>query len=80
MIMPGNSGVGKLTNTFFEQRKHITASIDLRKRFLESAYLNQMKGEREMIQSRIERMTFGVRKTFLEKRLRKLNEELSKQR
>ena len=72
--------MGKLTNTFFEQRKHITASIDLRKRFLESAYLNQMKGEREMIQSRIERMTFGVRKTFLERRLRKLNEELSKQR
>ena len=78
--MPSNSGVGKLTNTFFEQRKHITASIDLRKRFIESAYLNQMKGEREMIQSRVERMTFGVRKSFLEKRLRQLNQELSKQR
>ena len=80
MITPSNSGVGKLTNTFFEQRKHITASIDLRKRFIESAYLNQMKGEREMIQSRVERMTFGVRKSFLEKRLRQLNQELSKQR
>ena len=78
--MPSNSGVGKLTNTFFEQRKHITASNDLRKRFIESAYLNQMKGEREMIQSRIERMTFGVRKSFLEKRLRQLNQELSKPR
>ena len=78
--MPSNSGVGKLTNTFFEQRKHITASIDLRKRFIERAYIHQMKGEREMVPSRIERMTFGVRKTFLEKRLRKLNEELSKQR
>ena len=78
--MPSNSGVGKLTNTFFEQRKHITASIDLRKRFIESAYLNQMKGEREMIQSRVERMTFGVRTSFLEKRLRQLNQELSKQR
>jgi len=80
MLMPSNSRVGKLTNTFFEQRKHITASIDLRKRFIESAYLNQMKGEREMIQSRIERMTFGLRKTFLEKRLRQLNQELNKQR
>ena len=78
--MPSNSGVGKLTNTLFEQRKHITASIDLRKRFIESAYLNQMKGEREMIQSRIERMTFGARKSFLEKKLRQLNQELSKQR
>jgi len=80
MLLPSNNRVGKLTNTFFEQRKHITASIDLRKRFIESAYLNQMKGEREMIQSRIERMTFGLRKTFLEKRLRQLNQELNKQR
>ena len=80
MLLPGNNRVGKLTNTFFEQRKHITASIELRKRFIESAYLNQMKGEREMIQSRIERMTFGLRKTFLEKRLRQLNQELNKQR
>ena len=80
MIMPSNSGVGKLTNTFFEQRKHITESIDIRKRSIESAYLNQMKGEREMIQSRIERMTFGVRKSFLEKRLRQLNQELNTQR
>ena len=78
--MPSNSGVGKLTNTFFEQRNHITASIDLRKRFIESAYLNQMKGEREMIQSHNERMNFGVRESFLEKRLRQLNQELSKQR
>ena len=79
MLMPSNSRVGKLTNTFFEQRKHITASIELRKRFIESAYLNK-KGEREMIQSRIERMTFGLRKSFLEKRLRQLNQELNKQR
>jgi len=80
MLLPSNNRVGKLTNTCFEQRKHITASIDLRERFIESAYLNQMKGEREMIQSRIERMTFGLRKTFLEKRLRQLNQELNKQR
>ena len=80
MLLPGNNRVGKLTNTFFEQRKHITASIDLRKRFIESAYLNQMKGEKEMIQSRIERMTFGLRKTFLEKRLQQLNQELNTQR
>ena len=78
--MSNNERVGKLTNTFFEQRKHITTSIDLRKRFIESAYLNKMKGEREMIQSRIERMTFGLRKSFLEKRLRQLNQELNTQR
>jgi hypothetical protein len=77
---PGNNGVGKLTHTFFEQRKHLTASIELRKKYIESSYLNQMKGEREMIQSRIEKMHFGVRKAFLEQRLRKLNEELGKER
>ena len=77
MIMQSNNRVGKLTNTLFEQRKHITASIDLRKRFIESAYLNQMKGEREMIQARIEKMTYGLRKSFLEKRLRQLNQELN---
>jgi hypothetical protein len=74
---PSNTGVGKLTNTFFEQRKHLTASIELRKKYIESAYLNQMKNEREMIQSRIEKMHFGVRKAFLEQRLQKLNEELT---
>ena len=77
MIMQSNNRMGKLTNTFFEQRKHITASIDIRQRFIESAYLNQMKGEREMIQYRIERMTYGLRKSFLEKRLRQLNQELN---
>ena len=77
MLMQSNNRVGNLTNTFFEQRKHITASIALIKRFIGSAYLNKMKGEREMIQSRIERMTYGLRKFFLEKRLRQLNQELN---
>jgi hypothetical protein len=73
---PNNTSVGKLTQTFFEQRKHLTASIDLRRKYIESAYLNQMKNERDMIQSRIERMHFGVRRAFLEQRLQKLNDDL----
>ena len=77
MIMQSNNRVGKLTNTFFEQRRNIAASIDGRKSFIESAYLNQMKGEREMIPSRIERMTCGLRKSFLEKSLHQLNQELN---
>ncbi len=67
----------KLTNTFFEQRGRIAQSIDLRKRFIESAYLNQAKGEREMIQSRIERMTFGCRKALLAARLQQLEKEIN---
>ncbi len=78
MTKLGNSSAGKLTNTFFEQRARITQSIALRKRFIESAYLNQMKSEKELIQSRIEAMTYGCRKAFLAARLKQLNEELSK--
>jgi hypothetical protein len=78
MTKLGNSSAGKLTNTFFEQRARITQSIALRKRFIESAYLNQMKSEKELIQSRIDGMTYGCRKGFLAARLRHLNEELSK--
>ena len=69
--------MNKLTFTFFEQRGRVAQSIDLRKRFLESAFLNQAKGEREMIQSRIERMTFGCRRAFLAARLQHLEKELN---
>ena len=71
---PTNNGVGKLTHiirtTATSYSQHRT------KKNIESAYLNQMKNERDMIQSRIEKMHFGVRKAFLEQRLQKLNDDL----
>ncbi len=66
-----------LTHTFFEQRRRVTQRVDLRKRFIEAAFLNQAKNERDMIQSRIERMTFGCRKAFLASRLQHLEKELA---
>ena len=70
--------LNKLTFKLHEQRDKMTPSLELRRKYIETAYLNQMRGEKEMIQSRIDRLSPGVRKTFLASRLQKLNAALNK--
>ena len=70
--------LNKLTFKLHEQRDKMTPSMELRRKYIETAYLNQMRGEKEMIQSRIDRLSPGVRKTFLASRLQKLNAALNK--
>ncbi len=67
----------ELPNTFYERRARMAQKVDLRRRYIESSFLNQARGEREMIQSRIERMTFGCRKAFLAARLQQIEKDLS---
>ncbi len=68
--------LNKLTFELRDQRETLAPSIELRRRYIEAAYLNQIRGEKEMIQSRIDRSSPGVRKVFLASRLQKLNEQL----
>ncbi len=70
--------LNKITFKLHEQRDKLAPSIELRRRYIEAAYLNQIRSEKEMIQSRIDRLSPGVRKVFLASRLQKLNAALSK--
>ena len=70
--------LNKLTFQLHDQRDRLAPSLELRRKYIESAYLNQIRGEKEMIQSRIDRLSPGVRKVFLASRLQKLNEALKK--
>ncbi len=70
--------LNKLTFKLHEQRDKMTPSMELRRKYIETSYLNQIRGEKEMIQSRIDRLSPGVRKTFLASRLQKLNAALNK--
>ena len=70
--------LNKLTFKLHDQRERLAPSIELRRRYIEAAYLNQIRGEKEMIQSRIDRLSPGVRKVFLASRLEKLNKALQK--
>ncbi len=70
--------MNKLTFKLHDQRERLAPSIELRRRYIEAAYLNQIRGEKEMIQSRIDRLSPGVRKVFLASRLEKLNKALQK--
>ncbi len=67
-----------MTFKLHDQREKLAPSLELRRKYIESAYLNQIRGEKEMIQSRIDRLSPGVRKAFLASRLQKLNQQLSK--
>ena len=70
--------LNKLTFKLHDQRERLAPSIELRRRYIEAAYLNKIRGEKEMIQSRIDRLSPGVRKVFLASRLEKLNKALQK--
>ncbi len=72
--------LNKITFKLHDQREKLAPSLELRRRYIEAAYLNQIRGEKEMIQSRIDRLSPGVRKVFLASRLQKLNQQLSKER
>ena len=57
-----------------DQRAKLAPSLELRKNFLEASYHQQIRSEKAMINSRIDKLQPGVRKVFLVQRLKKLNE------
>ncbi len=70
--------LNKMTFKLHEQREKLAPSLELRRKYIEASYLSQIRGEKEMIQSRIDRLSPGVRKVFLASRLQKLNSQLNK--
>ncbi len=62
-----------LTYRLHKQRQERMApSIELRRRFLTSAYQAQLRNEKEMIASHIGRLQPGVRRVFMQRRLEQL--------
>ena len=61
-----------------DQRAKLAPSLELRKKYLEASYLQQIRSEKQMIESRIGRLQPAVRKAFLTQRLKKLNEAYNK--
>ena len=70
--------LSKMTFKLHDQREKLAPSIALRRKYIEAAYLNQIRNEKDMIQSRIDRLSPGVRKVFLASRLQTLNQQLNK--
>jgi hypothetical protein len=69
---------GNVTLRLHEQREKLTPSIEFRRRYLEASYASQIRVEKEMIQSHINKLPYGARKVFLASRLQKLNARLDK--
>ena len=65
--------LANLTYRLHKQREMMAPSIELRRRFLASAYHAQLRNEKEMIASHIGRLQPGVRRVFMQRRLDHLN-------
>ena len=66
--------LANLTYRLHKQRlERLAPSIELRRRFLTSAFHAQLRNEKEMITSHIGKLQPGVRRVFVQRRLDELN-------
>ena len=65
--------LAQLTNMMHKQREMMQPSIELRRRFLASAYAAQLRTEKGTIEQHINRLQPGVRRVFMRRRLEQLN-------
>ena len=65
--------LAKYTTMIHKQREMMAPNIELRRRFLASAYATQVKTEKEIIQQHLNRLQPGLRRVFMRRRLEQLN-------
>ena len=65
--------LANLTNMMHKQRAQMQPSIELRRRFLASAYAAQLMTEKATIEQHINRLQPGMRRVFMRRRLEQLN-------
>ena len=65
--------LAQLTNMIHKQREMMQPSIELRRRFLASAYATQVRTEKGIIEQHINRLQPGLRRVFMRRRLEQLN-------
>ena len=69
--------LGNITLRLHAQRERLAPDIEHRRRYIEASYHSQLRIEKEMIQSHINKLQYGARKVFLAGRLAKLNKKLN---
>ena len=65
--------LAKYTTMMHKQREMMAPNIELRRRFLASAYATQLKTEKGIIEQHINRLQPGLRRVFMRRRLEQLN-------
>ena len=66
--------LANLTYRLHKQRQERKApSIELRRRFLTSAFHAQLRNEKDMIASHLGKLQPGVRRVFMQRRLEEIN-------
>ena len=65
--------LAKYTTMIHKQREMMAPNIELRRRFLASAYANQVRSEKGIIEGHINRLPPGLRRVFMRRRLEQLN-------
>ena len=69
--------LGNITLRLHAQRERLAPDIEQRRRYIEASYHSQLRIEKDMIQSHINKLPYGARKVFLAGRLAKLNKKLT---
>ena len=67
------SQLAQLTTMMHKQREMMQQSIELRRRYLASAYAAQLRTEKATIEQHINRLQPGMRRVFMRRRLDQLN-------
>ena len=65
--------LAKYTTMMHKQREMMQPSIELRRRYLASAYAAQLRTEKATIEQRINRLQPGARRVFARRQLNQLN-------
>jgi len=71
--MGKTTNLERITYRLHDQRAKLAPSLMLRKNYLESVHLGQIKSEKDSIVGHIDRLSPGLRKEYLRHRLERLN-------
>jgi len=72
MVSQIQAKVNNIVWKLHERRGRMAESVDLRRRYIESCYVEQIAADRQLIESRIARMQPSLQRKFLETQLQKL--------
>ena len=73
MAVFAQAKIGHVTWRMHERRELLLEKIEMRKKMVAASYHTQLRNDRNAIQSHINHLQPGLRKTFLEQRLVKID-------
>ena len=72
MVSQIQAKVNNIVWKLHERRGRMAESVDLRKRYIEACYVEQIAADRQLLESRIARMQPSLQRRFLVNQLQKL--------